>query len=134
MFHLKPCEPPAGGVKRVLEGMRMCGFDEPLSFELMTDLGKGPLYIDVALSRRADDPESRTTIGRIVGQRLAITILNPSATVTTTNPARHQIVYLPERQLQLTFAFCCVPVAPGRFLFYHEFCEEPFPPRSESPA
>jgi hypothetical protein len=126
MFYLKSCEPPVPGAKLVLNGMRMCGFEEPVSYELLTEASTSPFYIDVMLSRESGDTDSRTTIGRIVGNRLAITVINPSATVTTTNQARHQIVYLPEKNLQLTFAFCCVPIAPGKYLFCHEFYEEPF--------
>jgi hypothetical protein len=126
MFFLKPCEPPVPGAKLVLNGMRMCGFDEPTSYELLTGASTSPFYIDVKLSREGGDADSRTTIGRIIGNRLAITVLNPSATVMTTNQARHQIVYLAEKNLQLTFAFCCVPIAAGKYLFYHEFYEEPF--------
>jgi hypothetical protein len=130
MFQIKPCEPPVDGAKLLLNGLGMCGYDEPAAFELLTEANKTPLYVDVTLSRNRDDAESRTIIGRIVGNRLAIVVSNPSGTVTTTNQARHQIVYLPERNLQLTFAFCCVPVAPGKFLFYHEFFEEPYPTRA----
>jgi hypothetical protein len=126
MFQIKACEPPVNGAKLLLSGVRMCGLEEPAAYELLTEAGKGPLYVDVTLSRNRDDAESRTIIGRIVGNRLAIIVSNPSGTVTTTSQARHQIVYLPERNLQLTFAFCCIPIAAGKFLLYHEFHEEPF--------
>jgi hypothetical protein len=132
MFHIKACEPPAHGAKLLLNGVRMCGLEEPAAYELITEGRKDPLYVDVTLSRNRDDTESRTIIGRIVGSRLAIVVSNPSGTVTTTSQARHQIVYLPERNLQLTFAFCCIPIAAGKFLFYHEFHEEPFHTLAES--
>jgi hypothetical protein len=126
MFQIKESRPPVNGTKLLLNGMRMCGFDETVMYELVTEAGKSPLLIEVTLSRNRDDAESRTSIGRIGGNRLAITVSNPSGTVTTTNQTRHQIVYLPEKNLQLTFAFCCIPISTGKFLFYHEFHEEPF--------
>ena len=132
MFELKPCDPPSTGSRVVLKDLKLCGYDEPVTYELLTELNKSPLYIEVMLARSRDDSDSKTIIGRIVGNRLAITVSNPSGTVTTTNQARHQIVYLPERNLQLTFGFCCVPIAAGKFLFYHEFHEEQFVPVPES--
>ena len=126
MFQIKESQPPVNGAKLLLNGMRMCGFDEPVAYELVMEAGRDPLHIDVTLLRNRDDAESRTSIGRIGGNRLAITVSNPSGTVTTTSQTRHQIVYLPERNLQLTFAFCCIPTSTGKFLFYHEFHEEPF--------
>jgi hypothetical protein len=127
MFHVIPCASPGDGAKLLLNGARLCGFDEPSSYELQTAAGQGPLYVDVMLSQKSDDPGSRTTIGRIAGNRLAVTICNPSASVTTTSQSRHQIVYMAESRLQLTFAFCCIPLAPGKFLCCHEFYEESFP-------
>jgi hypothetical protein len=127
MFHVIPSTPPGDGPKLLLDGTRLCGFEEPLSYELQTAAGKGPLFVDIMLSQKTDDPGSRTTIGRIVGNRMAVTICNPSASVTTTSQSRHQLVYMAETRRQLTFAFCCIPVAPGRFLCCHEFYEELFP-------
>ena len=131
MFTIKPIDNYKPEQKLIYKGARLGYYGEPMTFEMVSEINTNALFIDVFC---VIEPNSKQMLETqpIVGNRVSVVIKNPHPNTASTFLKPQQILYVIKGNVQLTLK--CVLFQLGNaehFLFYYEFYEEPFNPKSE---